>query len=54
MPWFLLSMWGLVCRLGAVLNILCLLGNEGFLSFRCEALCFCVCQEVEREAGTTF
>ena len=30
---FRLSMRGLVCRLGAVLNILCLLRNEGFPSF---------------------
>ena len=42
------------CRLGAVLNILCLLRNEGVLSFRCEPLCFCVYQKVERRAVTTF
>ena len=33
MPMFFLPMSGLACRLGTVLNILCLLRNESFLSF---------------------
>ena len=35
------------------LNILCLLRNEGFLSFRCEPLYFCAYQKVERSPCTT-
>ena len=55
MPSFCLSFGGLACRLGTVLNILCRLRNESFLSFRCEPLCFCFFfQKVERRAGTTF
>ena len=54
MPRFLLSIFCLACRLGTVLNILCLLRNEGFLSFRCDPLFFCVFQKAERRAGSTF
>ena len=46
MPGFLLSMWGLACRLCTVLNILCLLRNEGLLSFRCVAFVLCTVQKV--------
>ena len=42
MPRFRLSMRALACRLGAVLNILCLLRNEGFPSFCLFASLFCV------------
>ena len=42
MPRFRLTMGGLACRLGTVLNILCLLRNEGFSSFCLCASLFCV------------
>ena len=42
---FFQSMCGLTCKLGTVLNILCLLRNQGLLPLRCEPLCFCVFQK---------
>ena len=46
----------LACRLGTVLNILCLLRNEGFHSFRLWASLFlCIVSEGPKgRAGTTF
>ena len=49
MPRLLLSMCDLACRLGTVLNILCLLQKLGFLSFRCEPLCFLCISEGRKE-----
>ena len=43
MPRFRLVMRGLACRLGTVLNILCLLRYEVFLHFVWVPLCFFVC-----------
>ena len=47
MPRFRLSMRGLACRLGTVLNILCLLRNEGFILF-VRLFDLCIVQKVGR------
>ena len=49
MPGFRLSMRGLACSLVTVLNILCLLRNEGFPSFcLCASSSLCIVQKVGR------
>ena len=46
---FLLSMCGLACRRCTVLNMLCLLRNEGFPSFcLCASFVLCIVQKVAR------
>ena len=46
--------WVVEWLAGGVGEVVVTVVYEGFLSFRCEPLCSCVYQKVERRAGTTF